>query len=413
MTTREMMDSLSDALMHDERILSLQERELLANLLQRTKTSGSARNNAVAETIARAVGETIAQRAYGILGNNITQRLVENSLASGSASENAILARAEQPTLRMQGPSVGPPQPPAPPPPPGPQPPRRMQGPSVGPPQPPSPPPGPPRPGPQPPKQMQGPSTGPAPQPPAGPQPPHGPQPPVQPAPIRGPQPPRSTTVSETDTQASRVAVLERPDFISAQCVVLDEFLAPQELRELMQYTQDHEADFALSEVISPGVSGGAIDYNHRRSRVLMNLDKHRDAIVNRTQACLPQVLQKLGHDVFSISEVEAQITASNHGDFFRNHSDNLHEDTASRELTFVYFFHREPKTFRGGELRIYDSRWENGGYASTGNYQTVVPEQNQIVFFPSSLVHEISPVDCPSQAFADSRFTVNGWFHR
>jgi SM-20-related protein len=180
-----------------------------------------------------------------------------------------------------------------------------------------------------------------------------------------------------------------------------------------MQYALDHEPDFEVSEVVSPGANGGRIDYEHRRSRVLMNLERHHEVIADRIQAYLPGVLQKLGCDGLHPSQIEVQITASNHGDFFRHHSDNLHEDTVSRELTFVYFFHREPKAFRGGDLRIYNSRWENGRYVSTGEHQTIVPEQNQMVIFPSSLVHEISPVDCPSEAFADSRFTVNGWFHR
>ena len=101
------------------------------------------------------------------------------------------------------------------------------------------------------------------------------------------------------------------------------------------------------------------------------------------------------------------------HGDFFRLHCDNEQDEIASRELTFVYFFHREPKGFCGGDLRIYDSRWENGEYVSAGNYQTIVPEQNQMVLFLSSLVHEITPVECPSGALGDSRFTINGWLHR
>src|SRR6184192_3632415 len=46
-------------------------------------------------------------------------------------------------------------------------------------------------------------------------------------------------------------------------------------------------------------------------------------------------------------------------------------------------------------------------------NYRNIVPRQNQLVAFPSCLAHEITLVDCPSRAFADSRFTVNGWFHR
>jgi SM-20-related protein len=42
-----------------------------------------------------------------------------------------------------------------------------------------------------------------------------------------------------------------------------------------------------------------------------------------------------------------------------------------------------------------------------------IVPQPNQIVFFPCSLLHEITPVECPSRAFADSRFTLNGWLHK
>ena len=52
-------------------------------------------------------------------------------------------------------------------------------------------------------------------------------------------------------------------------------------------------------------------------------------------------------------------------------------------------------------------------GQVSSGSYQTVVPQQNQIVFFPCSLLHEITPVECRSRAFADSRFTLNGWLHK
>jgi Rps23 Pro-64 3,4-dihydroxylase Tpa1-like proline 4-hydroxylase len=41
------------------------------------------------------------------------------------------------------------------------------------------------------------------------------------------------------------------------------------------------------------------------------------------------------------------------------------------------------------------------------------VPQQNQIVFFPCSVLHEITAIECSSRAFADSRFTLNGWLHK
>jgi Rps23 Pro-64 3,4-dihydroxylase Tpa1-like proline 4-hydroxylase len=194
---------------------------------------------------------------------------------------------------------------------------------------------------------------------------------------------------------------------------VLDEFLAPQELDELTRYALEHETDFCTSEVVSPSMDQGVADYDHRRSRVLLELGRHRDVVVERIRSVLSRVRQKLGMEEFSISFLEAQITASNDGDFFRSHSDNGDDKVASRQLTFVYFFHREPRPFEGGELRIHDSRLENGEYVTTGSYQTIEPRQNQIVLFPCSVLHEIIPVKCPSRAFADSRFTMNGWLHK
>jgi len=210
----------------------------------------------------------------------------------------------------------------------------------------------------------------------------------------------------------SSVSLLDKPDSLPAQCVVLDEFLAPQQLKELIAYTLQHETDFETSEVISPA-DNGIVDYDHRRSRVLMETGKHGGVILERIRSVFPLVLARLGMEDFPITSVETQITASNDGDFFRVHHDNNQEEIASRHLTFVYFFHREPAQFSGGELRIHDARLEQDRYFSTGSYQTIVPQQNQIVFFPCSLLHEITPVECPSRAFADSRFTLNGWLRR
>jgi len=182
---------------------------------------------------------------------------------------------------------------------------------------------------------------------------------------------------------------------------------------ELTRFTLEHESDFSASEVVSPNVDSGVINYEHRRSRVLMDLVQYQDLMLERIKAVLPQVLDQLGMEEFSIAGVEAQITASNDGDFFHFHSDNGSERVASRNLTFVYFFHREPRPFEGGELRIHDARLEEGTYVSEGSYQAIVPQQNQIVFFPCELMHEITPVNCASQLFADSRFTLNGWLRR
>ena len=422
MTPKQILDSFSETLVRDERILSPQERALVANLLQHAKAATNENpetQEAVRAVIASAVGETVAQRAFAVLGGSIVDRILEGgSLPLGDSAEERrpaeIYAREPQPPSGP-GPHVkAPPKAPQPPSSPmrtpgEPQPPSGP-GPSVKTPHKAPQPPGSPMRTPGEPQPPSGPGPGvkapqKAPQSPGSPmRTPGEPQPPSGP----GPHAVRTTVVAEVSS-----AVEERPPVLPARCVVLDEFLAPQELDELMRFTMDHEPDFGDSEVVSPIADGGIVNYEHRRSRVLTELAQQRDLNLARIKSVLPQVLKKLGMEEFSIAEVEVQITASNDGDFFHFHSDNGSDRVASRHLTFVYFFHREPRQFDGGELRIHDARLKDGTYVSEGSYQTIVPQQNQIVFFPCELLHEITPVNCASQKFADSRFTLNGWLRR
>ncbi len=408
MTPKQILDSFSETLMRDERILSAQERTFVATLLQHAKTAAGENPEtqaAVRAVIASAVGETVAQRAFAVLGGSIVERILETG--GVPLGDSAGMRTAEFYT----GPRPPSPNPPG-------EPLRTMTDP-----QPPSHTPGTPQPPgvKAPPKEPHRPMRdNPIPPPPPDPQPPSRvpqkpPSGPMRDTPVvpppRDPQPPtgvRTTVVSET-----RAAVAERPAVLPARCVVLDEFLAPQELENLMRFTLEHEPDFIASEVVSPTADGGVINYEHRRSLVLMDLAQHQDVILERIKAALPPILDKLGMEEFSITGVEAQVTASNDGDFFHFHSDNGSDRVASRYLTFVYFFHREPRQFEGGELRIHDARLEDGAYVSAGSYQAIVPRQNQIVFFPCELLHEITPVNCASQLFADSRFTLNGWLRR
>jgi len=393
MTAKQILDAFSETLMRDERILSPREQELLINILQTSKTLANHKpetQSAVAEAIARAVGETVAQRAFTELGGSIVERILAGSGVS-ARTEEALSSTA----FRMDVP-----QPPSGP------------GPHAV-----------PRGVPQPPSGPLG-----VPQPPSVPvpQPPSRPAPKDVPAPV--PQPPsgphgvrRVGVAVQQDAHqghpdsAAGIGVMEAP-VVCAQCVVLDEFLAPQELDELVNYALEHEAEFQTSQVLSPSGEPGTIDYNHRRSCVLMDLGKHQDVILERIRGVLPRVLDQLGIDEFPVTHTEAQITASNDGDFFGAHCDDAQSAIASRHITFVYFFHREPRPFGGGELHLYDSREGNERFNigdRTGAYQTIVPQQNQIVFFPCSVMHEITTVECPSKAFADSRFTLNGWLHK
>jgi SM-20-related protein len=194
--------------------------------------------------------------------------------------------------------------------------------------------------------------------------------------------------------------------------VMFDEFLVAQEWRALLDFTLSHASKFSATEVI--GSNGESrLDQSYRRSRVIFELGPFHQLFAERLLTFLPQVLRRLSHPAFPVSQMEIQLTGTNNGEYFRVHTDNDHGQVAGRALTFVYFFHREPRGFNGGALRIYDTAHDDGAVTRVGPYRDIYPEQNQVVFFSSSCLHEITQVACPSGDFAESRFTVNGWFHR
>jgi Rps23 Pro-64 3,4-dihydroxylase Tpa1-like proline 4-hydroxylase len=199
---------------------------------------------------------------------------------------------------------------------------------------------------------------------------------------------------------------LSRFDPLTSRYLQLENFLSSTEHQLLLEYVFDRQAEF-VSTLTSTGAE------NYRKSVVLYTFPEFAALIHQRIQAILPEVLAHLGLPAFPIGQIEAQLTAHNDGNFYKIHNDNGSPDTATRELTYVYYFHQEPKAFSGGELVIYDSQKQAQYYVAGETHHIIEPLNNSIVFFLSRYMHEVLPVRCPSQQFADSRFTINGWVRR
>ena len=190
---------------------------------------------------------------------------------------------------------------------------------------------------------------------------------------------------------------------------VLEEFLVRQELEAMFGHALSLERKFETAQVYDPSRA----QPDHRRARVTLNTGAFHALIVGRIAFHLRWILRALGHPYFDVSRLESQFTASNDGDYFRAHNDDTHANLPRRELSYVCFFHREPRPFDGGELLIYDSVERGGVEEPIAMRKRIVPEQGTMVVFPSACLHEVLPVRCSSRAFADSRFTLNGWLHR
>jgi Rps23 Pro-64 3,4-dihydroxylase Tpa1-like proline 4-hydroxylase len=188
--------------------------------------------------------------------------------------------------------------------------------------------------------------------------------------------------------------------------VHLDGFLPDAEAARLYADVLAREAEFvpSFTQDANPGI---------RRSFVLDPPPALVEPVVRRVREAMPYVLAHIRLPAVTVGRIEAQVTASNDGSYFGIHTDADYDKLALRHLTYVYYFNGTPKGFEGGELRVYDDVLRNNRLARGETFQVVLPRHNSIVFLWARAMHEVRPVRVPSQAFRDSRFTVNGWVNK
>jgi SM-20-related protein len=195
-------------------------------------------------------------------------------------------------------------------------------------------------------------------------------------------------------------AMVERRSRLTSSlyCKV-ENFLAERENRRFLDLILGNACRFEPSST----TTGEA---NYRKSLVFYPPDECFPMMLELIESCLPFVTRALGKNRFPVREVDMQVTAHNDGDFFKIHGDRGSGRTRNRSITFVYYLHRVPRPFTGGELVLYSPSIRKRGFV-------VEPSNNSIVFFRSEQEHAVRRVNCQSHRFEDSRFTINGWVCR
>ncbi|MFO1399263.1 MAG: 2OG-Fe(II) oxygenase [Burkholderiales bacterium] len=172
----------------------------------------------------------------------------------------------------------------------------------------------------------------------------------------------------------------------------------------LLDAAVEHQSEFEPTET-----EDDAEDY--RRSLLWAMSDSWRQAVVDRLLELEAAIKDFYQLRRFRLSSVESQFTTHNDGNFYKVHNDNGTPRTSDRAITFVYYLCKEPQPFTGGQLRIYDSIIKGVQWCQGDTFFDLQPTNNTLVVFLSRYYHEVLRVACPSGAFDDGRFTVNGWF--
>jgi len=182
------------------------------------------------------------------------------------------------------------------------------------------------------------------------------------------------------------------------------------------------ESIFLEKNFIS-GMTSKGLDLNYRN-----NLVCYYDEIFvnNRNNSILLTTINEL----FSNNSQFRETIVSFGYPFFKYIKTNTHETQVSnygrdnekydyhidmigknklRIITFVYYFFKEPKKFKGGEIEFTNSPIVNGNLVEE-NADTLIikPENNMGIIFDSSVPHFVHPTS--SNNFNEGRFSVNCW---
>lgn len=186
-------------------------------------------------------------------------------------------------------------------------------------------------------------------------------------------------------------------------------FLAPDECDRLLALGLTARERLVPAQV-------GAADRERVDPEVRVNLEirgrstaaEVRRRVAPKVRSLVPEILERLRMDGIGRCSIEIGMRVYLDGGFYKAHRDNRAEPHRQRKLAFVYFLHREPRRFSGGDLLLHDTDTDTGA-GSPGEFSRIVPLRNSIVFFPCGCWHQVTPVQCGTDNLGDGRWAVNG----
>ena len=106
----------------------------------------------------------------------------------------------------------------------------------------------------------------------------------------------------------------------------------------------------------------------------------------------------------------ETQVSRyGDQGQKYKYHTDAF-SDNNKRMITLVYYFNKEPKKYKGGEIQFTRSPIYDGKIFDKNQTPiTITPENNMMVVFSSKVAHTVLPTISP-KTFDKGRFSVNIW---
>lgn len=191
---------------------------------------------------------------------------------------------------------------------------------------------------------------------------------------------------------------------------VIDDFLGPDRAAALRDFAIAGEDRFQPS----------LINSNGKANVTKRTLRSSLSYVGDTSEACAPlvaaiddhadRIFAETGTAPFMAANGELELVAHRDGHLFGLHIDTAIDksrlrETTDRVVSLVYYLHREPKRFSGGNLIIHG--------LDQVKRRVIEPRHDRLVAFASLAPHEVEPISVPGNGFADARFSVVCWMRR
>lgn len=191
---------------------------------------------------------------------------------------------------------------------------------------------------------------------------------------------------------------------------VFDDFLLPGDAAALLDFAFTHRGGFQPTEIMRSAHRTAerdwrkSFEYHGELGRIVAPFEH---AIRERFDA----ICAAAGTRPFPLHALDLALSAHCDGGFYRQHFDTMtageRDGTAGdRIVSCVYYFHREPRVFSGGDLLMHP-------LAGAADPVTIAPRHNRLAVFPSIAPHEVAETHVPGDAWENARFSLNCWLLR
>tara|TARA_R110000824_G_scaffold289533_1_gene478108 strand:+ start:52 stop:690 length:639 start_codon:yes stop_codon:yes gene_type:complete len=196
--------------------------------------------------------------------------------------------------------------------------------------------------------------------------------------------------------------------------IIIRNIFTKKENSEILSEAINNKNNFKLSRIGTKKENfrtntSSSYDIIYNKDRTKSKLLKLIDGIFNNKK--INNIFSSFTYPINLLSLTNMHETqVSRYGDQGQQYKYHMDDDSSGRVITLVYYFNKEPKKYKGGEIQFTRSPIHDGVAIDKNQTPiTITPENNMMVVFGSKIPHTVLPTTSP-KTFDKGRFSVNIW---